>query len=127
MIPNAHLGPSWYHSGPSDIHYSRNQFLALDFFCCIFCSNTVLIDLLISLKKNFHSTRWFFMQIEFEKSSWMNFIFWQKCGFYKLLCCGHDGKLWIEREKNSSGSQMLDMSGKLSIMNHNHFDPSLTF
>ena len=21
---------------------------------------------------------------------------------------------------------MLDMSGKLSIMNHNHFDPSLT-
>ena len=32
LMLNAHLGPIWYHSEPSDVHYSPNQFLALDFF-----------------------------------------------------------------------------------------------
>ena len=27
-----HLGPVWYHSEPSDIPYSPNQFLGWDFF-----------------------------------------------------------------------------------------------
>ena len=31
-VTHAHLGPIWYHSEPSDIPYSPNQFLALDFF-----------------------------------------------------------------------------------------------
>ena len=32
MTPNAHLRPIWYHSEPSDITYSPNQFLDWDFF-----------------------------------------------------------------------------------------------
>ena len=28
----AHLGPIWYHSKPSDVPYSPNQFLGSDFF-----------------------------------------------------------------------------------------------
>ena len=31
-IPTTHLGPIWYHSELSDVPYSPNQFLALDFF-----------------------------------------------------------------------------------------------
>ena len=31
-VTHAHLGPIWYHYEPSDISYSPNQFLALDFF-----------------------------------------------------------------------------------------------
>ena len=30
----ANLGPIWYHSEPSDVPYSPNQFLGWDFFCC---------------------------------------------------------------------------------------------
>ena len=31
-VTHAHLGQIWYHSEPSDVPYSPNQFLALDFF-----------------------------------------------------------------------------------------------
>ena len=31
-VTHAHLGLIWYHSEPSDVPYSPNQFLALDFF-----------------------------------------------------------------------------------------------
>ena len=31
--PPNHLGSIWYHSEPSDVPYSPNQFLAVDFFC----------------------------------------------------------------------------------------------
>ena len=31
-VDHAYLGPIWYHSEPSDLPYSPNQFLALDFF-----------------------------------------------------------------------------------------------
>ena len=31
-LTNAHLGPIWYHSEPSDVPYSPNQFLGWDFF-----------------------------------------------------------------------------------------------
>ena len=34
MDTRAHLGPIWYHSEPSDVPYSPNQFLGWDFFCC---------------------------------------------------------------------------------------------
>ena len=34
LIRNEHdLGSIWYHSDPSDVPYSPNQFLSLDFFC----------------------------------------------------------------------------------------------
>ena len=32
MVTHAHLGPIWYHSEPSDVPYSPNQFLGWDFF-----------------------------------------------------------------------------------------------
>ena len=32
-VTHAHLGLIWHHSEPSDVPYSPNQFLALDFFC----------------------------------------------------------------------------------------------
>ena len=32
-VTHAHLGPVWYHSEPSGVPYSPNQFLGLDFFC----------------------------------------------------------------------------------------------
>ena len=32
LILNAHSAPIWYHSEPSDVPYSPNQFFALDFF-----------------------------------------------------------------------------------------------
>ena len=31
-VTHAHLGPIWYHSEPSDVPYSPNQILGLDFF-----------------------------------------------------------------------------------------------
>ena len=31
-VTHAHLGPVWYHSEPSDVSYSPNQFLGWDFF-----------------------------------------------------------------------------------------------
>ena len=31
-VTHAHLGPIWYHSEPSDVPYSLNQFLGWDFF-----------------------------------------------------------------------------------------------
>ena len=31
--PSNHLGSIWYHSEPSDVSYSPNQFLGCDFFC----------------------------------------------------------------------------------------------
>ena len=30
---HAHLGPIWYHSEPSDVTYSPNQELVMNFFC----------------------------------------------------------------------------------------------
>jgi hypothetical protein len=32
-VIHAPLGPIWYHSEPSDVTYSPNQFLGWDFFC----------------------------------------------------------------------------------------------
>ena len=32
-VTHAHLAPIWYHSEPSDVPYSPNQFLGWDFFC----------------------------------------------------------------------------------------------
>ena len=32
-VTDAHLGPIWYYSEPSDVPYSPNQFLGWDFFC----------------------------------------------------------------------------------------------
>ena len=32
-VTDAHLGPIWYHSKPSDVPYSPNQFLGWDLFC----------------------------------------------------------------------------------------------
>ena len=31
-VTYTHLGPIWYHSAPSDVPYSPNQFLGWDFF-----------------------------------------------------------------------------------------------
>ena len=31
-VSHAHLGPIWYHSEPSDVPYSPNQFLGWDIF-----------------------------------------------------------------------------------------------
>ena len=33
-VTHAQLGPIWYNSELSDVPYSPNQFLGLDFFCC---------------------------------------------------------------------------------------------
>ena len=33
-VTQAHLGPIWYHSEPSDVPSSSNQFLGWNFFCC---------------------------------------------------------------------------------------------
>ena len=38
-----HLGSIWYHSEPSDISYSKKQFLALDFFAASY-SKTALVQ-----------------------------------------------------------------------------------
>ena len=41
------LGPIWYHSEPSDVPYSPNQFLGWDFLCCFLQqagSNILLIS-----------------------------------------------------------------------------------
>ncbi len=42
-VTHAHLGPIWYHSEPSDVPYSPNQFLGWDFFAA-FYSKTVLTN-----------------------------------------------------------------------------------
>ena len=41
-VTHAHLGPIWYHSEPSDVSYSPNQFLGWDFFAASY-SKTALI------------------------------------------------------------------------------------
>ena len=38
-----HLEPIWYHSEPSDVPYSQNQFFALDFFAASY-SKTALMS-----------------------------------------------------------------------------------
>ena len=50
-VMHSHLGPIWYHSEPSDIPYSPNQFLALDFFCHFIqqdCSDTFIVLLIFN-------------------------------------------------------------------------------
>ena len=36
------LGPIWYHLEPSDVPYSPNQFLALDFFAVSYSKRTLV-------------------------------------------------------------------------------------
>ena len=43
-VTHAHLGPIWYHSKPSDIPYSPNQFLGWDFFLPLFTTNRLTLD-----------------------------------------------------------------------------------
>ena len=45
MLTYAHLRPIWYHSEPSDVPYSQNQFLGWDFFATSY-SKTALDKLL---------------------------------------------------------------------------------
>ena len=62
-VTHAHLGPIWYHSEPSDVPYSPNQFLALDFFCRSLqqhCSSAYLVS--ITLKKK---VLWFWFMDKF--------------------------------------------------------------
>ena len=40
-VTHAHLGPIWYHSEPSNVPYSPNQFLGWDFFAASY-SKTAL-------------------------------------------------------------------------------------
>ena len=56
-VTHAHLGPIWYHSEPSDVHYFPNQFLDRDFFATSyskaaldFASKTVFRNGLIGQK-----------------------------------------------------------------------------
>ena len=47
-----HLGPIFYHSEPSDVPYSPNQFLGWNFFCCFLqqtssSSKTKIVALLL--------------------------------------------------------------------------------
>ena len=42
--PLKHLGSIWYHSEPSDIPYSPNQFLGWDFFAASY-SKTALVKI----------------------------------------------------------------------------------
>ena len=48
VVTHAHLGPIWYHSEPSDVHYSPNQFLGWDFFAVTY-SKTAPITLTINI------------------------------------------------------------------------------
>ena len=41
-VTHTHLGSIWYHSEPSDVPYSPNQFLGWDFFAT-FYSKTALV------------------------------------------------------------------------------------
>ena len=42
-VTHAHLGPIWYHSEPSEVTYSPNQFLGWDFFAASY-SKTALVN-----------------------------------------------------------------------------------
>ena len=51
-VTHAHLEPIWYHSEPSDVPYSPNQFLALDFFChflLLYCFTALLLYCLLGI------------------------------------------------------------------------------
>ena len=48
-VTHAHLGPIWYHSEPSDVPYSPNQFLDWDFFAVSYSKTAVS-----RLKKKMH-------------------------------------------------------------------------
>ena len=41
-VTDAHLGPIWYHSEPSDVPHSPNQFLVHGLFFAVSYSNTAL-------------------------------------------------------------------------------------
>ena len=41
-VTHAHLGQIWYHSEPSDVPYSQNQFLGWDLFFATSYSKTAL-------------------------------------------------------------------------------------
>ena len=44
--PLNHLGPTWYHSEPSDVPYSPNQFLGWDFFSASY-NKTALMNFFV--------------------------------------------------------------------------------
>ena len=50
-VTHAHLGPIWYHSEPSDMTYSPNQFLGWDFFDASY-SKTALVVVFRASKVN---------------------------------------------------------------------------
>ena len=50
-VTHAHLGPIWYHSEPSDVPYSPNQFLDLDFFVASY-SKIALVSQSVWSKKD---------------------------------------------------------------------------
>ena len=45
-VAHAHLGLIWYHSEPSDVPYSTNQFIGWDFFAASY-SKTALVTQMI--------------------------------------------------------------------------------
>ena len=51
-ITHVHLGPIWYHSEPSDVLYSPNQFLGWDFFAVSYSKTTLnsMHSLVVSFK-----------------------------------------------------------------------------
>ena len=49
-VTHAHLGPIWYHSEPSDVPYSPNQFLGRDFFSASY-SSSYFIYFVFNVKK----------------------------------------------------------------------------
>ena len=82
-VIHAHLGPIWYHSGPSDVPYSPKQFLGWDFFVASYskpalvhihvwilgCSRLICIKALhVKLVQDFYEM-WC---ISFLNFSWLN-------------------------------------------------------
>ena len=58
LFINAPLGPILFHSGPSDIPFSPNQFLGLDFFCRFLHQHgTNIIESILKLEIN-RQTSW---------------------------------------------------------------------
>ena len=48
-VTHAHLGPIWYHTEPSDVPYSQNQFLDWDFFAVSYSKTDLEAGALIGM------------------------------------------------------------------------------
>ena len=125
-VPHAHLGTIWYHSEPSDVPYSPNQFLGWNFFCCFLQQDS---------SNNDHSIKWMIhrqiLWVKSQVATFRNFARrYQRTFSVKSCLVAHRGKfcsfLTIPFEHSPSQFYLSSIAHKVSIVIYVCLDFHLT-